>query len=162
MKQTDNQKEGLFRSIFTAHIIVLLHILILAGVGLMVVLFKGVYLYLPWIMGGIGIFILLTAWFIYRQVRSGSSDIHQILSMPQFKDRNVEIKIIGGLATLKMGPASKNDVIQLENRETNNAMLLEEKSRRTEDKLAMLLQLYEKKLISEKDFERAKQEIIHG
>jgi hypothetical protein len=47
------EKEGLFRSLFTAHIIVLLHILILAGIGLTVVLFRGVYLYLPWIMGGL-------------------------------------------------------------------------------------------------------------
>ena len=92
-----SDKEGLFKSIFTAYFILLLHVFLLAGVGLSVVLFKGVYHYLPYIMAGLAILVLLVAWVVYRRVRENSTDIRQILSAPEFQDRTVEVKLLGGL-----------------------------------------------------------------
>ncbi len=163
MKPKFFEKEGLFRSLFTAHVIVLLHILILAGIGLSVVLFRGVYLYLPWIMGGVGILVLLTAWFFYRQIRSGSSDISKVLARPEFQDRNVEVKLMGGLASFKMSGPNGNAVsIDHQLDQPQSQVLLEQKTKKTEDTLYTLKALYEKELITKEDFERAKQELIQG
>ncbi len=164
MKKKKKEKEGgLIRSIFIAHLIVLLHIVLLAGAGLTVMLFKGVYDYLPWIMGGIGILLLFTAWFFYRQFRAGSSDIQTVLSMPQFKDRAVEIKLAGGLATFKLD-APKQTAIQIGQSDPagRDPVLLEHNTRRTEEKLYTLNSLFEKKLITKEEFEKAKQELFQG
>lgn len=163
MTEKKTEKEGLFRSLLTAHIIVLLHILILAAVGLTVVLFKGVYDYLPWIMGGIGILILLVAWFLYRHMRSGTEEIHNILSMPQFQDRSVEVKLIGGLASFKIN-APKEGIIdtahQLSDR--TGSILLEEKTAQAEDQFYTLKILHEKDLITKEEYDKAKQTLIQG
>lgn len=157
------QKDGLFRSIFTAHVIVLLHILILAGVGLSVVLFRGIYLYLPWILGGICVLILLTAWFFYRKMKNKSSDIQEILSRPEFKDRNVEVKLMGGLASFKMSaPNSGNGNSSPQLAGPERQPQLEHKSQSPEDTLNTLELLYEKELITKEEFEKAKQELIQG
>ncbi|MFH2060355.1 MAG: SHOCT domain-containing protein [Pseudomonadota bacterium] len=156
-------KEGLFSSILIAHVILLLHIFLLAGVGVTVVLFKGIYLYLPWIMGGIGIMILLVAWFFYRQMRTGSSDIQNILSMPQFQDRAVEIKLMGGLASFKLNAPKTNNVPP--NHQISNGQaqaLLEQITQKTEEKLYTLTALYKKNMITEEEFQKAKQNLIQG
>ncbi len=163
MKEKKTEKEGLFRSILTAHVIVLLHILILAAVGLTVVLFKGVYDYLPWIMGGIGILILLTAWFFYRHMRSGTQEIHNILSMPQFQDRSVEVKLVGGLASFKLN-APKNGAIDSAHQLPGGSdrLMLEEKTAQAEGQFYTLKILYQKDLITKEEYEKAKQTLIQG
>lgn len=157
------EKEGLFRSIFIAHIILLLQILLLAVAGVTILLFKGVYHYLPWIMGGLGILILLTAWFFYREMRSKSSDLAQVLSMPQFQDREVEVKLIGGLASFKMGAPKDNPALpHTTGAGGTSRALLAEPEKTTEEKLVALISLHEKNLITKEEFETAKKELIHG
>ncbi|MCW8801016.1 MAG: SHOCT domain-containing protein, partial [Desulfobacter sp.] len=91
-------KDGLFKNIFAAYFILLLHVFLLAGIGLTVILFKGIYHYLPWIMGGIAIMVLAIAWLIYHRVRATSSSLSEVLGLPEFQDRAVEIRLLGGLA----------------------------------------------------------------
>ncbi len=160
------EKEGLFRSIFTAYFILILHVFLLAGVGLTVVLFKGVYTYLPWIMASLGVLILALAWFFYRQIKYKSTDIKTMLSMPQFQDKTVEIKLLGGLASFKIKPdenqQSSHALIEHSSTTSGNQLLIENEINQTEDKLIKLNALYEKDLITQKEFEKAKQNIIQG
>ena len=74
-------KDGVFKSIFTAYAILLLHLLLLGGAGVAVVLFKGVYHYLPWIMGFLGLTVLAGAFFLYRRFTLESSDIGRFFSV---------------------------------------------------------------------------------
>ncbi len=160
------EKEGLFRSIFTAYLILILHVVLLAGVGLTVVLFKGVYLYLPWIMAGLGILILSLAWIFYRQIKYKSTDIKSMLSMPQFQGKTVEIKLLGGLASFKIKPDeiqhSRHSLIEHPSTASGDQLLIENEINQTEDKIIKLNALYEKDLITQKEFEKAKQNIIQG
>ena len=156
-------KDGLFKNIFVAYFILLLHVFLLAGIGLSVVLFKGVYHYLPWIMAGIAILVLSIAWFIYRRMRETSSSLSEVLGTPQFQDRAVEIRLLGGLASFEikakeprllpgdtsLSPYSEN-------------LLIESQGDRAERRLLELNGLYEKDLITKEEFDRARQTIIQG
>ena len=153
-------KEGLFKSIFTAYFILLLHVFLLAGVGLTVVLFKGVYHYLPWIMAGIGILVLSIAWIFYRRMRESSTQLRDILSIPEFKDRTVEVRLLGGLASFTV-KARENPPLLLDH-DPGQARLIEDAVVRTERKMLELNTLYEKHLITKEEFEKARQEIIQG
>lgn len=157
-------KEGLFKSIFTAYFILLLHVFLLAGVGLTVVLFKGVYHYLPYIMAGLGILILGIAWIFYRRMRENSTHIREILSMPEFQDRTVEVKLLGGLAAFKI-EAKKTSNLRLGgpgDLPYTNAHLIESSVNKAERKMLELTTLYEKDLITREEFETARQHIIQG
>ena len=68
LKKTD--KEGLFKNIFIAYFILLFHVVLLGGIAVFVVLIKGLFEYLPWIMAGAGLLIALCAWFVIRHLDS--------------------------------------------------------------------------------------------
>jgi hypothetical protein len=162
IKKSD--KEGLFKSIFTAYFILLLHVFLLAGVGLSVVLFKGVYHYLPYIMASLAILVLLVAWIIYRRMRENSTDLRDVLSTPEFQDRTVEVKLLGGLASFKI-KAKENSNMLLDHSSGpnhNGTHLIEDTANRAERKMVELASLYEKELITKEEFETARQNIIQG
>nr|WP_321404674.1 SHOCT domain-containing protein [uncultured Desulfobacter sp.] len=156
-------KDGVFKNIFVAYFILLLHVFLLAGIGLSVVLFKGVYHYLPWIMAGIAILVLAIAWIIYARMRATSSSLSQVLGTPEFQDRAVEIRLLGGLATFEI-KAKEQPLLPNHTglSSYSDARLIESSSDRAERKLLELNALYEKDLISEKEFEKARRSIIQG
>lgn len=156
-------KDGVFKNIFVAYFILLLHVFLLAGIGLSVVLFKGVYHYLPWIMGGIAVLVLAIAWIIYARMRATSSSLSEVLGTPEFQDRAVEIRLLGGLATFEIKAKEQPllpDHTGLSS--YSDAQLIESADDRAERKLLELNALYEKDLITEKEFEKARRSIIQG
>ena len=153
-------REGLFKSIFTAYFILLLHVFLLAGVGLTVVLFKGVYHYLPWILGGIGVLLVGLVLLIYRRMRESTSNIQSILGAPEFQDRAVEVRLLGGLASFKIKPKEQHSML-LEQHGANSH-LIETSVARAERKMLELNTLYEKSLITRQEFDEARQKIIQG
>ncbi|HCY86355.1 MAG TPA: hypothetical protein DHV36_14565 [Desulfobacteraceae bacterium] len=160
-------KEGLFKSIFTAYFILLLHVFLLAGVGLTVVLFKGVYHYLPWVMGGIAILVLLMVWVIYRKMRVTSSSLQEVLGTPEFQDRAVEVRLLGGLASFNIKAKENSNALLPEHINSEDAgfpgaRLIEDSVARVERKMLELNTLYEKNLITREEFEAARQTIIQG
>jgi hypothetical protein len=164
MKIPKADKEGLFKSIFTAYFILLLHVFLLAGVGLSVVLFKGVYHYLPYIMAGLAILVLSVAWIIYRRMRESSTDLRAVLSAPEFQDRTVEVKLLGGLASFKIR-AKENSSLLLGHASVpsySDPQLIENSAAKAERKMLELATLYDRELITKEEFETARQNIIQG
>jgi len=156
-------KDGVFKNIFVAYFILLLHVFLLAGIGLSVVLFKGVYHYLPWIMAGIAVLVLAIAWIIYARMRATSSSLSQVLGTPEFQDRAVEIRLLGGLATFEI-KAKEQPLLPNHTglSSYSDAQLIESADDMAERKLLELNALYEKDLITEKEFEKARRSIIQG
>lgn len=163
MNFRNNGKEGIFKSIFTAYIILLLHVILLAGVGVSVILFQGIYHYLPWILGGITLLVMGIAWMIYRKLKTDSTHIRDMLNFPEFKDRNIEIRLLGGLASLSItGRSQKPMLPESPLNAQDHLVKLESSYNRTERKIIELTALYEKNLITRDDFETAKQKILQG
>jgi hypothetical protein len=156
-------KDGLFKNIFVAYFILLLHVFLLAGIGLTALLFQGIYHYLPWIMAGIAILVLSIVWFIYHRMRETSSSLSEVLGTPQFHDRAVEIRLLGGLASFEI-KAKEPPLLQSHTNLSPYADtgLIESADDRAERKLLEINELYEKDLISKEEFEKARQNIIQG
>lgn len=162
MKPKKTFKEGLFASLLAAHVIIILHVVLLASIGMIIILFGGVYHYLPWILGGVAVFILLTALVLYRQVKNRSSQLQTILNMPQFQQRNVELKLMGGLVSLNLNPP-ESETIGVSHQLTDGQapplidVSTKEVSDPVENQMDTLTALYEKELISKEDFSKAKE-----
>jgi preprotein translocase subunit YajC len=160
LKNTD--KEGLFKNIFIGYLIVLLHVLLLAGIGLSVVFIKGVFTYLPWIMGGTVVLVLVIAWLFYRRMQKGSSQIKDMLSNAQMQDRNIEVSLLGGLAAFKINAKENTGLLPDSPGNQKNTRLIETEADRAERRMHQLDDLYEKDLITKEEFENARQTIIQG
>ena len=165
MNLRNKDKEGLFKNIFVAYFILLLHVFLMAGVGLTVVLFKGIYHYLPWIMAGLALLVLGLAWIIYHRMRTTSSSLSQILGAPEFHDRAVEVRLLGGLASFEIKAKQPSPHLLLDDSRdglVTNARLIESTVIKTERKMLELNTLYEKNLITRDEFDAAREKIIQG
>ncbi|MGD9733071.1 MAG: SHOCT domain-containing protein [Desulfamplus sp.] len=185
MKFKPKDKEGLFKSLFAAYFVLLLHVFLVVGVGVAVVLFKGVYEYLPWILSGIAALVIAVFWLFYLRIKRSSTDIQDVLSHPAFQNRNVEIKLLGGVATFKLSmPVSNSDNllagqsgqgVNLLVQDTNISKIsdnegigadqyynpkLESFNNNIEQRLAQLAQLYNQNLITDDEYSMAKKRIL--
>ncbi|MBF0201864.1 MAG: SHOCT domain-containing protein [Desulfamplus sp.] len=160
MKFKKQDREGIFKSLFAAYFVLLLHLALLAGVGLTVLLFKGVYHYLPWIMGGIALLIVALFWIFYLRLKRSSSDIKEVLNHPAFRDRRVEIKLLGGMASFKIDAPGHAPLLPDGHGEANAMPLLEDGERNVERRLSELAALYSRDLISDEEYDMAKKRIL--
>jgi hypothetical protein len=164
MNLLKKDKDGLFKNIFTAYFIVLLHVFLVAVIGLAVVLFKGIYQYLPWIMATFGILVVSIAWVVYRRMRGHSSSLQEVFGTPEFQDRAVEVRFLGGLASFKINARENSSLLPGRSCDPvyPNAHLIENAVNQAEQKLLELNTMYEKNLITHEEFEVARQNIIQG
>lgn len=163
IKDKIKDKDGIFKSLFAAYFVILLHVFLLAGTGLTVILFRGVYNYLPWIMGGLAVLVLALFWLFYTRMKKSSRDIKDVLSFPEFRGRAVEVKLLGGLATFSIGEGRENNTtLLLEDGFNDNGgqLKLAAPAQGLEQRLAELARLYERGVITEEEFDRAKQRIL--
>ncbi|SLM27681.1 conserved hypothetical protein [Desulfamplus magnetovallimortis] len=164
MKFKKQDKDGVFKSLFAAYFVLLLHVFLLSGTGITVVLFKGVYHYLPWILGGIALLVIALFWIFYLRIKRSSTDIKDVLNHPAFQNRNVEIKLLGGVASFKIdAPVAGDSRFLLNNNgESGAAMLpmIEEGSRNIERRLSELADLYNRNLIDDEEYDMAKKRIL--
>jgi len=166
MKLNKTDKEGVFKNIFIAYFILLFHVVLLAGIAVFVVLIKGFFEYLPWIMAGAGLLVALCVWLVIRQMRKNSAQIQDILSNEQLNHRNVEISFMGGLASFKVKSNAEDTRRLLTYPEPDNlspdTRLIETDTDKAERKMNQLNALYEKDLITKEEFDQARQSIIQG
>ena len=169
MKFKNRDKEGIFKSLFAAYFVLLLHVFLLAGTGITVVLFRGVYHYLPWIMAGLALLIIALFWIFYLRMKKSTREIKDILAFPQFQGRNVEIRLLGGMASVKIdgGTPGSSEMMALGHTKESHAadtipMLgMTVASESTDIRLSDLAKLYNSDLITREEFDLAKQEIFN-
>ncbi len=185
MKFKPTDKEGLFKSLFAAYFVLLLHVLLVVGVGVAVVLFKGVYEYLPWILSGIAALVIALFWIFYLRIKRSSTDIKDVLSHPAFQNRSVEVKLLGGVATFKLSAPvfSEDNLIAGQSGQGMNLLVQDtniigfnsgtEEQYHTntpdqlghdniEQRLSALAALYKQNLINGEEYDIAKKRILFG
>ena len=84
-----NQGENLFKAVIMTHIILFLHLLIIAGLVLMVIFLRGVTQYMLWVFLGATGLLMLSGFFIYRRIKSkGKKMFQDIENSPLFQGRS--------------------------------------------------------------------------
>ena len=101
--------------------------------------------------GRIGVLCLTMAvayWF-YRRVKSDASVIKDIIGDASLNGKSVEVSFLGGMASFKIGDAQQGNIKQLEAPKSETIVTLTE-----------LGKMYEKKLITSEEFNKAKDKIL--
>lgn len=102
-QEKKKDKEGIIKSVFVAHFILVLHILVIASIGFLVLFFRGIVIYMPWIFLGGTAVIAASCYLMYNKMKKEGTSLKEMLSLPVFKNRTVEVSLLGGLASLKVG-----------------------------------------------------------
>ena len=141
------------------HIILFLHLLIIAGLVLMVIFLGDVTQYVLWVfLGATGLF-MLSGFFIYRRIKSkGKKMFQDIENSPLFQGRSFEVSFLSGLASLKFG--QPDDLKAIDNLSSEARFQLEDPETVRIRELTELARMYEKNLITSEEYNRAKHEIL--
>lgn len=163
MIDKNKESDGLVKSVLLAYFILALHVLLIAGMALLVLFFRGVVNYMLWIvLGGIAI-VGLSAFFFLRRMRAEGKSLREMLRNPVFNGRSVEVSLLGGMATVKLGQPSQQPAIGQD--ATIDVPRLEDpvtSSSRDVSELAQLARLLEKDLITIDEFNKAKRQLLKG
>lgn len=158
-----NAGDNLLKSVLLAYLILALHIVLIAAMAILVLFFRGVVNYMLWIViGGIGILGLSTYWMV-RRLRTQGKSLGDMLSNPMFKGRPVEVSLLGGMATVKLGQPTTRPLALAHDETDARAQDDHPQDNRTRDvaELAELARLLEKDLITLDEFNRAKQRLLN-
>jgi hypothetical protein len=150
--------DGLFKSVFLAYMILALHVLLFAGLALLVLFLRGIVQYMIWIFLGGSALVLASAYIFYKRMKAEGKNLRDMLKSPLLRGRAVEISLLGGLASFKLGqpsipPALESSadqrVAQLEGPDTIHIRELTE-----------LARLLENDLITREEYNRAKAKLF--
>lgn len=150
--------DGIFKSILFAQLILFLHLVFIAVIGLLVVFLKGMMQYKFWILLGGMAAAGLSAYLFYRRLRKEGRSLRDTLRSPIFQGRQVEVSLLGGLATLKLAPPNTRKALEADHREP--PLQIEDPEMVRVREINALAQLLEKELITLDEFNTAKQHLL--
>jgi hypothetical protein len=146
----------IYKGIYAAFLILIMHVLLLGSIGLLVLLFYGIINHMVWIAIAASCLTVGGYW-LYRRIKSDGSVLKNVAG-GSLKGKTVEVNFLGGIANFKISDTqtdhtllqdSKNQPRQLEAPKPDNATTLTE-----------LARLYENKIITIEEFNKAKQDLF--
>jgi hypothetical protein len=158
--KTNHNREGLFKSIGMATAILVMHVLLLAGVILLVIFFGGLVRYLLWIVLGGLLLIAFSGYWFYRRVRKEGRSLRDALRSPAFKGRSVEISFLGGMAAFRLGPPTSRPLIGNAPGSWDETLQLEDPEAIRLRDIEALSRLLEKNLITPEEYAAAKRKFF--
>ncbi|MBW2568736.1 MAG: hypothetical protein JRD93_04655 [Deltaproteobacteria bacterium] len=157
----NKKKEGpdLFKGVMLAYMVLALHVVLLVGIALLIIFFRGIINYMLWIFLGVSAIIIISAYLFYRHMKKEGKNLKETLSSPMFGGRPVEISVLGGLASVRMGRPA-NAPLELGNNASNHVLQLEDANSIRVRELTEIARLLEKNLITQDEYNRIKQQIF--
>ncbi len=138
--------------------ILLLHVVLLAGLGCLVLFFRGMVQYMLWIFLGGSALVTYSGYRAYKRMRDERKNLGELLSLPMFTGRSVEVNLLGGLASLKIGDRENADIPYT----LDPSRQLEDPAANRIRELRELARLFENKLITLDEYNRTKEQLLNG
>ena len=158
MKFGKRNSEGLFSGIFTAYSVLVLHVVLIVGLVLLVIFFRGILAYMLWIFLAFAAATGAYAYYIYRRAKREGKAVREILRSSLLSGRSVEVSLLGGVASFKV--SQDGDAPKLTNDMLPPSRLLEDPETARVRELTELARMLEKNLITREEFDQAKRKIL--
>ena len=147
-------ENALFKSIAVAFLILIMHVLLIGGVGILVLLVSGIINHTAWFLVGIAL-LAVGAYMLYKRIKVEGKELKEAVGDLQGKD--IEISLLGGVASMKIRSGSQNTTRQITSDRTR---LLTSPASGNVQQLTELSRLYEKELLTREEYETAKKELF--
>lgn len=157
--KTKEKEDKHFKSVLMAYFILVLHVILIAGLVLMVIFFRGIINYMIWIFLGGLIAILASGYHFYKRMKMEGKTLREILNSHRYSGRSVEVSVLGGLASLKIGGAHHNPPAIDTNHSGHLPQLEDPESIRYKE-FSELVRLLENDLITLEEYNKFKEQIF--
>lgn len=161
--KTDPQpeKNGIFKGVAAAYMILILHALFIALVGCLVLFFRGMVHYMLWIFLAGTALITFSGYRVYKRMKQERRNLSELLQLPHLNGNSIEVSFLGGVASVKVeNPASK--ALPAGGAGARIPLQLEAPGLSRVHELTELARLFENDLITREEFEISKKHIIEG
>ena len=152
-RKADN---SIFKSLLAAFSILIMHVLLIAFIAGLVLLFYGMVNHMVWVVLGL-VCLLAGAYWIFRRIKSQGKELRNMAG-DSFRGKAIEISFLGGVATFKIDDSQANQRISSDT--SIPPQLLEGPKASSAETLTELAGLYEKNLITHEEFLKAKENIF--
>lgn len=161
-KFSTSNDDSLTKGVVLAFVILTFHVGMLLLVALLVVFFGFIIQYFVWVFLGIIVIIVGTVIYLVYSLKKQSSGLAEVLTMPEFKGKNVELRLFGGLASLKItdSPESMHQLTHDDPYAQEMRYLESPESSRVRE-LTELARLLEKDLITLDEYNQAKNDLFN-
>lgn len=152
------KEAGLFKGVMLAYFILILHVLLIAAMGMLVIFFRGIVIYMPWIFVIGCATIFGSAYWFYRRIKAQGKSLRDTLNSPLLQGKSFEISLMGGLASFKVGQTDVNPPITIS--ASGVKPQLEDPAATRLRELSELANLLEKDLITPDEYDRVKRNLF--
>ncbi len=146
------------KSVLMAYLILILHVFLIAGLVLMVIFFRGILNYMIWVFLGGSAVIVASCYKFYKRMKREKKTLREMLSSQQISGRTVEVSVLGGLASLKIGRPHYPPA--LDGRSPDQVKQLEDPDAVRIKELSDLVRLLENNLITLDEYHKYKENIF--
>lgn len=155
-----NDGDGVVKSVMTAYLVLVLHVLLLMAMGVLILVFRGLVNHMIWIfLGGVAL-VGLSGWWFYRRMKTEGRNLKEALKSEAFRNQTVEVSLLGGLASFRIGRSTEPPL--LEGGRADSAPRLEDPDAVRVRELTELAKLLQGGLITREEYEKAKHQIFKG
>ncbi len=159
MNINNEQNKGHFSGVFLGYFVLLLHILLILGLGAAVVFIKGLYDF-RYLLTALGIlFVGGSAYLFFRRFQENKRKLTDLMNDPAFQGRTLEISLLGGMASVKLGH-NDNQPQLIDVGPTQEVKQLEAPRNPQVEELGQLAKMLEDELITREEFQQLKQKIV--
>jgi len=141
-----------------AYFILILHVVLLAGIVLLVIFLRGVTQYMLWIFLAGAVAIVVSGYLFYRRMKAEGRTLKEMLRSPMMGGRAVEVSLLGGLASFRVGRAESRPAIDFD--APPEVPRIEDPQTHHVREITELARLYEKNLITLEEYNKAKREVF--
>lgn len=157
MKIENEENKSFFSGVMLGSIVLGLHLVLVISLGVAVVLIKGIY-DLRWLIFIIGMAVIgFSGYIFYRKFKENNRRIKDLMTDPALANRTLEISLLGGMATVKLGHKDEN--LQLIAADEAPKQLEAPQSVQMKE-LSELSKMLDEELITREEFLKLKKDII--
>ena len=158
MQIPQKDKEGLFGRVLLAYFILIMHVLLLAGIIVLVLFLRGVTQYTLWIFLAGAAVLLISGYLFYRRMKTEGRTLRDTLNSPLFGGRAVEVSLLGRVGRIQIW--SSEDPPAIDHDAPPVIPQIEDQNSTHVSEISELARLYEKKLITLEEYNKAKHQLF--
>ncbi|MCD6269358.1 MAG: SHOCT domain-containing protein [Deltaproteobacteria bacterium] len=158
---TEGKKNSILNGVMAGYLILLIHLLLVIFLATAVIFIQALSEYIEYIMGGGVILIIGSGAFFYHLLKQNGKQILNTLRNPPFPGQNIEVSLLGGLASISINSQNQGQQAMLDNHITTlNALPEYSSDTSPSTELLRLSDLYDRGLISRDDFNKLKDSLL--
>jgi hypothetical protein len=143
-----------------AFIIILSHIIMLLLIALLILFVGFITKHLIWIILLLGFFAICAVLYMVFFLKRHRKGIGELLTIPEMRGKVVEVRLLGGLASLKVSDEGREPASLIECSGPAEKKYLESPELSRARELAELARLLEEDLITREEYQKAKNEMF--